>query len=571
MKISDYIVEFLAVNELTDTFGYPGGMVTHLMESFDKYRDQVKSYVNYHEQASAMAACAWAEITGVPGVAYATSGPGATNLLTGIACSYFESVPCIFITGQVNTYEQKDNMRVRQRGFQETDIVSMAKPITKAAFMVTEADQIPNALEYAYRMAMEGRRGPVLIDIPMNIFRGKIDAIPHAVKLEEKQTAEDNDEMARDILAALSKARYPVILAGHGISLAGSQTIFRTLVDILQIPVVTSMIAVDVLPTDHIDNYGMIGAYGRREANFIIDHSDCILTLGSRLDCRQTGVNKAMFAPNAKILRVDIDEGELDNRTNELECHYHVSLQKLIPLLIEQAKNYEFSFERWRNCCQNIKRIIHANEMPEYANLLAEKLGKMLPDNIVITTDVGQNQVWVAQSMPFKENQRVLFSGGHGAMGYSLPAAIGASIASQKTVVCFCGDGGFQMNIQELEFLRREQLPVKIVLLNNQALGMIHHFQEMYFNSNYVQTDSRKGYTTPDFGEIAKAYGLKVISEKDLTQEFFLEPGPGFVELKLPQTTHVYPKLGLNKPIHQQEPPLPETVMRELYELLETV
>lgn len=565
MKVSDYIVAFLVENQITDVFGYPGGMVTHLMESLDKYRDRVRAHVNYHEQASAMAACGWAEVTGLPGVAYATSGPGATNLLTGIACAYFESLPCMFITGQVNTYEQKGTMGVRQRGFQETDIVSMAKPVTKDAFMVTEAEQVPAALESAFKTAMSGRRGPVLIDIPMNIFRGEIDALPRKVTLTEKN--KEYQQEASEILAALASAKRPVILAGHGISLAGVREEFRALVDQLQIPVVTSMIAVDVLPTDHPMNYGMIGAYGARCANFIIDHSDCILTLGSRMDCRQTGVNKALFAPNAKILRVDIDEGELGNRTNADEQHFIADLKGLLPTLLKGAGEYDWNYPAWHDCCVKIAAVIREAEDLEPGNWFAKKLGQMLPDDLVITTDVGQNQVWIAQSMGVKKNQRVLFSGGHGAMGYSLPAAIGAAAAGHR-VVCVCGDGGLQMNIQELEFLVREQLPIKVVLLNNRALGMIHHFQEMYFNSNYMQTDARKGYTTPSFAEIAQAYGLNVISEDRLNEAFFTAPDPGFVEITLPETTHVFPKLGLNKPIHEQEPPLSRAVMDRLYEMI---
>jgi len=568
MKVSDYIVRFLIENKISDVFGYPGGMVTHFMDSLDKYSSQIRTHLNYHEQACAMAACGWAEITGLPGIAYATSGPGATNLLTGIACAYFESLPCIFITGQVNTYEQKGNMRVRQRGFQETDIVSMAKPVTKDAFMVTEADQIPHALEYAYETAMEGRRGPVLIDIPMNVFRGEIDASPQRVQLSKTNSTTESIHIAEEILDTISKSRRPVILAGHGISLSGTRKIFRQLADVLQIPVVTSMIAIDVLPAASAWNYGMIGAYGMRCANYIIDHSDCILTLGSRLDCRQTGVNKAQFAPDAQILRVDIDLGEMENRTNAKERHYNISLESLLPALLSTACKRNWQNTGWRAVCDKIRDILVAADIKEPGNQASEKLGSILPDRIVITTDVGQNQVWVAQSLAVKENQRVLFSGGHGAMGYSLPAAIGACIASGNPVACICGDGGLQMNIQEMESIVREQLPVKIILFNNHALGMIHHFQEMYFDSNYAQTDDRKGYTTPRFSKLAEAYGIPVYSHTEIDREFFFIPGPAFVEIPLPQTTHVFPKLGLSRPIHEQEPPLPEEITNRIHALL---
>lgn len=569
MKASDYIVEFLIQNGITDVFGYPGGMVTHLMDSLDRYRENISAHVSYHEQACAMAACGWAEITGLPGVAYATSGPGATNLLTGVACAYFESLPCLFITGQVNTYEQKGTMGVRQRGFQETDIVSMAKPITKDAFMVTEAEQLPDALERAWQTAMSGRRGPVLLDIPMNVFRGEVADHPASIRLKNQSSPSQAEEIASEILSKLRAAKRPIILAGHGIALSGTRDAFYSLVSQTGIPTVTSMIAVDALPSESPLHYGMIGAYGVRSANFLIDHSDCILTLGSRLDCRQTGVNKALFAPKAQILRVDIDAGEMENRTNDREQQYVASLQDLLPALQRKAEDLEWDFSAWRSRCEQLRQKLATVEEPEPGNLLATKLGGLLPDGITVTTDVGQNQVWIAQSMPIKPHQRVLFSGGHGAMGYSLPAAIGAAVATKKPVVCCVGDGGFQMNIQELEFIAREKLPVKIVLMNNHALGMIHHFQEMYFNSNYMQTDDSKGFTVPAFTRIAAAYGIRVVSsaDEDHLSSVFADDNPAFIEFQLPQTTHVFPKLGLNKPIHQQEPPLAESLVEELVQI----
>lgn len=570
MKASDFVVEFLIHKGITDVFGYPGGMVIHLMESLDKYSDQIATHLNYHEQACAMAACGWAEIAGRPGVAYATSGPGATNLLTGIACAYFESLPCIFITGQVNTFEQKGELRVRQRGFQETDIVTMAAPITKRAFMVTDAEDLPNTLSMAYNTAMEGRRGPVLIDIPMDVFRGEVS--PDVLCPKSHDTTEDKGEaqlFASDIISALQHAQKPMILAGHGISLAAVRKEFRAFVELTGIPIVTSMIAIDVLPTQSPYCYGMIGAYGTRWANFLIDHCDCLLTLGSRLDSRQTGVNKALFAPGAQILRVDVDDGEMENAVNAREKDYCISLEKLLPALIHEAQKKNWNTQAWRRRCNQVKKKLMGVDQPEPGNRLVEEIGNALPDHITVTTDVGQNQVWTAQSMPVKLEQRVLFCGGHGAMGYSLPAAIGAAVAGKQRVICMTGDGGLQMNIQELQLIVREKLPVKIVVLNNQALGMIHHFQEMYFCSNYAQTDEKKGYTVPDFISVAKAYGIRSTRCKLVGEAvpLLLDNAPALIEFVLPRATHVYPKLGLNKPIHEQEPPIAVELLEELAEL----
>ncbi|NBK79417.1 thiamine pyrophosphate-binding protein [bacterium D16-76] len=570
MKVSDYIVEFLIKHNIRDVFGYPGGMVTHLMDSLDKYREHISVHLNYHEQACAMAACAWAEITGLPGVAYATSGPGATNLLTGIACAYFDSIPCIFITGQVNTYEQKKDMPVRQKGFQETDIVSMAKPITKTAYMVESVEDMPAALDKAYYTSLEGRPGPVLLDVPMNIFRGNIDErfLPDTSQTISSKITEgtDMEPTVSEILCELQAAHSPVILAGHGIALSKTIGVFRKFVDQTGIPTVTSMTGVDVLQTENLYTYGMIGAYGSRWANYILDHSDCILTLGSRLDCRQTGVDKALFAPRAQILRVDIDADEMENRINKKERHYCISLEELMPALAEKASGFDWDFHLWNRCCKAIREELELADQPQPGNQIIRQVSSLLPEGVIVTTDVGQNQVWVAQSWDVKKEQRILFSGGHGAMGYGLPAAIGAAIAVKRPVICVAGDGGFQMNIQELQTVMRERIPIKIILLNNHTLGMIHHFQEIYFQSNFVQTQGDRGFTVPNFKAIARAYGMRVIDNPalEILPPILLDMDPAFIEIPLPQNTYIFPKLGLNKPIHEQEPTVRPEISRKV-------
>lgn len=568
MKASDYIVEFFIQHNITDVFGYPGGMVTHLMDSLDKYKDRITAHVNYHEQACAMAACGWAEITGLPGVAYATSGPGATNLLTGIACAYFESLPCLFVTGQVNTYEQRGNLGVRQKGFQETDIVSIARPVTKMAVMVESAEKLPGILEAAYRTAMEGRRGPVLVDIPMDVFRGEVLGKPGAPELPRADRARAG-KAAGEILRQLQSAKRPVILAGHGISLAKGKEQFLDFVNQTGMPVVTSMIAVDVIPSSSAHCFGMIGAYGTRWANYMISHSDYILSLGSRLDCRQTGTKTSLFAPKSKILRVDIDPREMENRINQSEKQYCVSLEALLPELVRASRGMRWGFRDWEAACAEIRAAVKRTEAGEPGNLAAEMIGRILPDGVTVTTDVGQNQVWIAQSMPIKRNQRVLFSGGHGAMGYSLPAGIGAAIATKKPVICITGDGGLQMNLQEFQFIIREKLPIKIIVMNNRSLGMIHHFQEMYFDSSFAQTDENNGFSVPDFQKIAAAYGIRAMrfAESERMAEILADGEPALIEVSLPQSTHVFPKLGVNKPIYEQEPPLPEETMREIQKI----
>lgn len=560
MKASDYIVDFLLSRNITDVFGYPGGMVTHLMDSLSK--SSVRSHVTYHEQGAAFAACGYAQTTGNVGVAYATSGPGATNLLTGICNAYFDSIPTLFITGQVNTFEYKGDLGVRQRGFQETDIVSMASPVTKYAVRITDASRLRWYLEYAFYIAMEGRRGPVLLDIPMDIFRADID--PSSLEGFDIPSYKRNASYD-EFLKVLSEAERPVILAGSGIKTAGVTRELNEVARRLNIPVVTTMLAVDAAP----DSYGFIGAYGNRTANFIVAKSDLVISLGARLDVRQTGAKRENFAPDAKIVRVEIDKGELSLKAHENEIQIHADVKDVLNILLNaEAKD----LTGWNKVCEKIREELKDID-DRLPNKLVSKISEVIPGDSVITTDVGQNQVWVAQSFKVKDGQRIFFSGGHGAMGYSLPAAIGCAVADGKDVYSFSGDGGIQMNIQELQTIAREKLPVKIILFNNSALGMIRHFQEMYFEDNYAQTVPEGGYTVPDFKAISEAYKIpykSVRNEEDIDGKLFDVEGPLFVEVSITEPTYVYPKLEFGKPNQDQEPLLDRAKYTYLMELDES-
>lgn len=565
MKVSDYIVEFFIKKQITDVFGYPGGMVTHLMHSFSKYEEQIHAHVCYHEQAASFEACAYAQASNKVGVAYATSGPGATNMVTGICNAYFDSIPVIFITGQVNTTESKTGYHVRQRGFQETDIISMVKDVTKYAAYVEDAEKIGYYLEKAYQKALEGRKGPVVLDIPMNIFRAEID--PDTIITYEHQTEKKSADYSV-ILDKLQAAKRPCIIMGAGLKSFPADEILE-FADAMKLPVVTSMLAIDVLPSEHPLYYGFIGAYGDRTANFIVAKSDLLLVLGSRLDVRQVGGKRANFAPDATIIRVDIDEGELQYQIRPDEIDICADAKEVMEFVKAGYQADETALAVWNEVCQTIRTRLQDLDARKYNHFVAA-LSNYVPEHTVITTDVGQNQVWTAQSFKTKAGQKVLFSGGHGAMGYSLPAAIGAYYATGRPVVSMNGDGGFQMNIQELAFIRREKLPVKVIVFNNYALGMIRHFQEMYFESNYAQTVNGHGYDTPDFKKIAEAYDMKYISyEKveEVTAEFMETEGPVLVEVKLNEDTYVFPKLEFGKPNQDQEPLLDRTLFAELMEL----
>lgn len=561
MKASDAIAKFLKLQGVDHVFELSGGMITHLLDSL--LQEKFNIVTMHHEQGAAFAAEGFARMKRLPGVALATSGPGATNLLTGIASCYFDSVPAIFITGQVNTYEQKGEKPIRQLGFQETDIVSMATPITKAALRVMEASQIPPMFERAFSLAMEGRPGPVLIDIPMNIQRANIEW--DFKKWEKNAVAPTGgDSIYDEIYQAISRSEKPLLLAGGGLRAASAVEEFRILVETTGLPVILSLMGVDALPYDNTARVGFIGSYGNRWANMSIGDCDLMIVLGSRLDIRQTGADTNFFKGNRKIFHVDCDAGEINNRVKD--CVRVVADLKtfLVGLNAFIGKKPIPKFDSWKKQLSELQRQWpDTKEIPNLKginpNEFMHTLSKGSPKAAAFVTDVGNHQMWAAQSLELKAHQSMLTSGGMGAMGFALPAAIGAALASRSPVVLIAGDGGFQLNIQELQTVVRNKLPLKLIILNNQALGMIRQFQDSYFEGRYQST--LWGYTTPDFTKVAAAYGIaaKTISTPEETSEavqwlWSEESQPMLLQVMIDTFTNVYPKIAFGKPITEMEP-----------------
>lgn len=546
MKASDFIVEYFISKGITDIFGYPGGMVTHLIDSLRKYEDKISAHLNYNEQASAFAACGYAQSTGKTGVAYATSGPGATNLITGICNAYFDSIPVVFLTGQVNSFEQ-NNLSLRQRGFQETDIVSLVKPVTKYATKINNVEELQYNLDKAFYIANEGRKGPVLLDIAMDVQRSEF-TTKHKFKAITKEYSFD----ANKINELLEQSSRPVLLVGNGCVSNINK------INTLGIPVVSSMLAFDV-PQKADFGYGFIGAYGHRAANFIVSKADLIISLGARLDIRQVGLHREKFAPNAQIIRVDIDRNELNYQCNNNDILIQANAEEVLNTL-ETIKKYQ----NWLDICNEISDKLNIDGSNK-GNEIINQVSKFAPDYSIVCTDVGQNQVWVAQSFNVKKNQKFLFSGGHAAMGYSLPAAIGCSYKTNKTIISFNGDGGFQMNLQELNTVARDNLNIKIVILNNNALGMIRHFQEMYFDSKYFQTVDGLGYSNPDFKKIAEAYGISYCNT--INKEIFNDIGPAIIDVSINEPTYVVPKLEFGRTSYDQSPLIDRNLLHYLEQL----
>jgi thiamine pyrophosphate protein, central region len=561
MKVTQYIARFLKDKGIHIVFELQGGMITRIIDALNQ-EGGIEIVSMHHEQAAAMAADAYGRIKNNPGVALATSGPGATNLLTGIGNCFFDSVPAIFITGQVNTNEQKGDKSTRQIGFQETDIVAMAEAITKKAYAIKTKDEIPNVFEEAYQIAMSGRPGPVLIDIPMNIQNQEIeDALVEKPFLEKNLT--NCDDFINKYINALKVSKKPLLLIGRGIRAAQASELFKKFIAKFQIPVVTSLLGVDVLPYTHPLRVGFIGTYGNRWANYALGSSDVLLVLGSRIDLRQTGADIEAFKQGKQIFHVDIDSAELNNRFTDT-----ITLNTDLVTFFEEVQKIDYSYCLPIDWNAEIKEKREAyNDILELKNVkginpnrFMHQLSKGSFKAKGFTTDVGNNQMWSAQSLELNGDQLFLSSGGMGAMGYSLPAAIGASIALNKQpMVCISGDGGFQINIQELETVKRNNLPIKIVILNNHCLGMIRQFQDSYFESRYQSTVW--GYSAPDFTAIARAYGIDSFSiekEEDinigLNRMWEDANAPFLLNININIHTNVYPKMLFGSPLTEMEP-----------------
>lgn len=565
MKVSDFIIEFLLSKGVNDIFGYPGGMITHLMDSAYSI-ERMKSHLLYHEQGCAFAACGYALATSEVGVAYSTSGPGVTNLMTGIANAFYDSIPTMFITGQVNVYEQRGELQIRQKGFQEMPVIDIVKPITKYAVAITNADEIEKEINKAYEIAITARRGPVLLDIPMNVQREQIEL---KIDYEEVQYKENYFCNIDQVEELLQQALRPIVIAGNGINLDGQRDEFRAFIDKFRIPVVTSMIAVDVLPKMHPLNFGFIGAYGSRLANFAVAKADLIISLGSRLDSRQTGTDISQFSNNAKLVRVDIDSIEFSRKIKNDELQLNISVNQFLTCT-NKFKQIN-SWHGWMDCLTEIKQIlanIDDNDLSKYIHDLSMQMNEIQ----YFTTDVGQNQVWIAQNFNNIDEQRIFFSGGHGAMGYSLPCAIGVATATHKKVVCFNGDGGLQMNLQELQTIVQNKIPIKIIVFNNKSLGMIRHFQELYFDSVEAYTSQTSGYSAPNFVEIAKAYGIEAISvnmqdSPDQLRQYIDNDLPVLIEIQINEKTFVFPKSTMGNPPYNQEPYLNRAILDKIMSL----
>ena len=565
MKLSDYVIDSLAGQGVTHIFEVCGGALAHLLDSLYG-RSDITTVSMHHEMAAAIAAEGYARAGGNMGVAMATSGPGATNLITGIGSCYFDSIPCLFITGQVNTYEYKFNRMVRQIGFQETDIVTIVNPIVKKASLVQDEKDIRNILEESFDLVKNGRPGPVLIDLPLNIQSADIDisklrSYTNKTEISINPVIQECINYIRDLIQ--SSAR-PVILVGGGVRASHACNELFRFAHETGIPVVSSLMGLDAFPHNDPLFSGMIGTYGNRYANLTIANADLIIALGTRFDTRQTGTRPETFARGATIIHVDIDPQELNNKIQAL-IPVQADIQQFLQSMNNNQKlvNNSTKLIEWR---ERIKR--YKEKYPDFRtpvkpeidpNYFFHILSGTLSANTIICVDVGQIQMWAAQSIETTKSQRFLTEGGMASIGSALPMAIGASFAKPGTqLIVIVGDGGFQLNIQELQTVYHHHLPIKIILLNNNGYGMIKQFQEQYLNSRFQS--SGIGYSNPDFQAVVTAYkipSMKISCNDEIItalRQLLSDMHPGFLEVIIDKKSRVNPKLAVNRPVEDQEP-----------------
>ncbi len=562
MKASDYIVSFFEQRGVNVVFGYIGGMITHLVDSLGQ-NPNVQYIQTYHEQTAAIAAEGYAIESGKFGVAICTSGPGVTNMMTGIADAFFGSIPVIFISGQVNTYEYKYDKPIRQQGFQEMEVVNVVKPITKYAVLLDKPEYIRYELEKAVYIATHGRKGPVAIDLPMNISRAEID--PEQLRGYMPEEEKPSNIPTADVIKLIEKSKRPIMLLGGGAAGEGVDIKLNKFLAETKIPVITSLMGRGIIDETYAHYVGMVGSYGNRCANMAVAKADLLITLGSRMDTRQTGAMFQEFLKEGKIIHVDLDENELEYHRLENRLKVHASVEDFLYALDKETITYQ-DYSTWNSWIAKLKdNYSQDKEVERFVDnkapyQLLQRLNKISEEGDAFTVDVGQNQMWSAQTLKLKKGQRFVNSGGLAPMGFAMPAAIGIAFANpKKTIYCVTGDGGFHMAIQSMLTIAQYNLNINVVVINNSALGMITQFQHLYFNDRMYGTTKAGGFINPDLKTIAKAYGVRYSEyTSDSLNEFEASAGPRMINYVVRGLTTVSPKLEYNKPIDKPSPQLPD-------------
>lgn len=546
---SDLVLETLRDLGVDTIFGYPGGAVLPFYDAIYNFKG-IRHILGRHEQGCLHEAEGYAKSTGKLGVAVVTSGPGATNAITGIADAMSDSVPLLVFTGQVA------RAGIGKDAFQEADIVGITMPITKYNYQVRETADIPRIITEAVHIATTGRPGPVVIDLPKDISALETDFIysPEVNLPSYQPTLEPNDMQIKKILKQLSKAKKPVLLAGGGISYAEAATELSEFAERYQIPVVTSLLGQGTIATSHPLFLGMGGMHGSFAANIAMTEADFMISIGSRFDDRLTG-NPKTFAKNAKVAHIDIDPAEI-GKIISADIPVVGDAKKALQMLLAEPTVHN-NTEKWIEKVTKDKNRVRSYDKKERVvqpQAVIERIGELTNGDAIVVTDVGQHQMWTAQYYPYQNERQLVTSGGLGTMGFGIPAAIGAKIANpDKEVVLFVGDGGFQMTNQELAILNIYKVPIKVVMLNNHSLGMVRQWQESFYEG---RTSESVFDTLPDFQLMAQAYGIKNYkfdNPETLAQdlEVITEDVPMLIEVDISRKEQVLPMVPAGKSNHE--------------------
>lgn len=584
MKLTDYITKFLEEKGIECAFGMSGGAAVHLFDSIYK-SESIKMISMTHEQCAAIAADGYARATGKLGVAITTSGPGATNLLTGTCCSFYDSIPTLMLTGQVATHRLKGKRDVRQVGFQETDVVSIFKPITKYAVQITDPNTIRFHLEKAYSIAFSGRPGPVLIDIPDDLQRAEID-IENIMKysIEDEIHKDENiDDKIESLLSEIKKSKRPVLILGGGLK-TPKITNYKNIISKLGIPVLLTWAGNDLLEFDNDLRIGTFGVYGSRIGNFAIQNSDLIIALGTRLSQNLTGGILSSFGREAKIAMVDIDKNEINkfngygiNIDYGIVCSVSDFLEKIDNKIIN---NDQINYITWKNWIQDCKKKLKNDQLPgeqgngDNKNNLniydfINKLSFNIRKNELIYVDTGGNLTWTCNAIKLNYQQQLFSAWNNTPMGYSLPASIGAAYSKNNSnITCIIGDGGLMVCLAELITVSKNLLPIKIFLINNRSHGIQKQTLQTWLGGNFVCVDEPSGLAFPeDYSKIASAFGLNYTLinensnlEKELNK-IYSNDIPQFIDVQIYPDQKLYPVLKFGHPLENQMPFIDEKLL----------
>lgn len=546
MTGAEAVVKSLEILGVTDIFGIPGGATLPLTDALSKTR-KINYYLMRHEQCAAHAADAYARASGKVGVCTATSGPGATNLVTGIANAYMDSIPLVAITGQVATTV------IGTDAFQEADITGITLPIVKHSYLITDAREIPQVFAEAFHIASTGRPGPVVIDLPRDVQNQIINfKFPDKVSLPGyKPTVKGHVRQIKLAIEELVKSERPVLFIGGGVILSNASDEVRKLAERLRIPVAWTLMGKGAFPDEHELNIGMIGMHGTRTTNTAVMNADLLFAVGVRFDDRATGSLKR-FAPHAKVIHIDIDPAEIGKNVKVDVPIVGDALEILREMnrMIEERRISKNNHEAWLKQVSEwkerwpLKLPVSTELTPQH---LISRISESLKDkDTIFTTGVGQHQMWAAQFLKLRNPRNFITSGGLGTMGFGLPAAIGAQVARKDaTVIDIDGDGSFQMVLQDLGTIARYNLPVKIVIINNRYLGMVRQWQELFFGKRYYAVDLEKG--SPDFVKLADAYGIRASAVESLDElddkieEMLSTDGPFILDARVREEENVFP------------------------------